>query len=224
MVLMILTSGKVYFSAFLVCWENLQIYYSKQCRKNNYFMEKSVNIITINIFSETTKKYTLTFEMKVRRKSIVETDKILKYLEKDYVAKSKKTKFSKKECILAELEALKKERFTTAELECLLDCYQIKQQESNNKVTFMLAIVTAVLACVSVILAGIVAIPNILQGNNLTVGNLWGIFIGMVIMSFLPATVACFILWRITKTNNTGLYYRMIAIELLLATKEEKER
>ena len=58
---MILTSGKVYFSAFLVCWENLQIYYNKQCRKNNYFMEKSVNIITINIFSKTTEKYTLTF-------------------------------------------------------------------------------------------------------------------------------------------------------------------
>ena len=72
MVLVILTSGKVYFSVFLVCWENLQIYYSKKCRKNNYFMGKSVNIITMNIFTETTEKYTLAFEMKVRRKSIVE--------------------------------------------------------------------------------------------------------------------------------------------------------
>lgn len=62
MVLVILTSGKVYFSVFLVCWENLQIYYNKQCRKNNYFMEKSVNIITINIFSKTTEKYTLSFK------------------------------------------------------------------------------------------------------------------------------------------------------------------
>ena len=84
----------------------------------------------------------------------MQTDKVLEYLEKEALRKTKKGESTQKEKILAEIDKLKKGQLNNeAELKCLLESCKIKQQESNDTIIFVLTFVTTIVTAFAIIVA-----------------------------------------------------------------------